>query len=102
MPSPSFHSGKSYSILKTKGLLDGYQEALKIYKARHGDYPTEAQGLSELSRDGIFRTEFADRDVWGRNIKYKREGGSALVYSVGPDGIDHGGNGDDLSSAVKE
>ena len=62
--------------------------ALAVYRARHGRYPQSLQALvpellAEVPRD-LFTTD--------RKVIYRREENGYLLYSVGPNGRDDGGN----------
>lgn len=50
-----------------------------------GDGPSEQGTIKELITDG-----------WGRAFKYSNEGGKVRVWSIGANGIDENGEGDDL------
>jgi hypothetical protein len=77
--------------------LSALDLALHAYKSKHGDFPSEAQGLAALSgADGSLA--YLPRDPWGNSYVYRRrEGANAyLVYSPGLNHTDDGGSGDDV------
>ena len=92
-------------------------QALKEYEIDHGQYPPISVGLSALSKprafsDGRKGPEYMDfrpgnegvpRDVWGNPLVYRVKGTSPglrsiELYSVGPNGVDEGGKGDDVNA----
>ena len=50
-----------------------------------GGGPSEPGTIKELPSDG-----------WGRGFKYSNEGGKVRIWSIGANGIDENGEGDDL------
>jgi len=74
-----------------RGKLDAAVAMLAIheYHRRNGDYP---QSLDELMPDLLPRLpiDYADR----RPLRYRRTGEGYVLYSIGPDGKDNGGEGD--------
>jgi hypothetical protein len=61
--------------------------ALKRYRLRHGEYPVR---LEELTPDLLAKVPIDFMD--GRPLRYRREDdGTFLLYSIGPDGRDDGG-----------
>jgi len=97
----------------TLGTLSGAHGSLERFRADVGRYPTAQEGLAALwvqPRDpveaGRWRgpyVESADvfRDSWARPLRYlpPAPGARPRVYSVGPNGQDEGGVGDDIVSA---
>lgn len=77
---------------------------IELYKKENGDYPTETKGLIALiepSEHGPYLRNKDDiLDRWRRQIVYKRincnSKPSFFIYSVGANGIDEGGLGDDI------
>ena len=84
-------------ITKAQTDLDSIGTALGIYRAKHGDFPNEADGLAELTRDNgpLYRVS---RDPWGNSYLYRHKAGtdSYLLYSPGVNHRDDGGSGDDV------
>ncbi|MBV8657896.1 MAG: type II secretion system protein GspG [Burkholderiales bacterium] len=82
--------------------------ALRQYRADHGHYPSEAEGLKVLlptgpnSTDGYIDDPEIPLDPWGHPYVYRltpplgTSGGEFQVYSKGLNGIDEGGTGDDI------
>ncbi len=60
--------------------------ALRIYHEDHGQYPTILQDLSPKILPALPLDGFADAP-----FHYRRDGDGYLLYSVGPDGKDDGG-----------
>jgi len=61
--------------------------ALAAHRAEHGEYP---QALDALVPD--YMPELPPDPFTGDPLVYRRDGGSYVLYSVGPDGVDHGGS----------
>jgi type II secretory pathway pseudopilin PulG len=77
--------------------LNAIDTALHIYRTQHGDFPSEAEGLSTLAGNGgpLARLPV---DPWGNAYRYRRAVGSSsyLIYSPGLDHRDDVGLGDDV------
>ncbi len=77
------------SILRVNSTLTEINETHKkvgVYYSKHNEYP---KSLSELKGREII-------DSWGQNLIYKRKSESYLLFSIGVNGIDEQGNGDDV------
>ena len=79
-------------------------EALTRFNEETGHYPDSEQGLEALNdehRKGGSLLRVVPRDGWGKPLVYKLTHDSDrepfLLYSVGSDGVDDGGSGDDIS-----
>jgi hypothetical protein len=61
--------------------------ALRAYRLEHGRYPDTLEALAPDYLAAI------PQDVFARSgaLRYRLKGDTALVYSVGPDGVDNGG-----------
>ncbi len=71
--------------------------ALQGYKMEHGNYPDSLEQLCPSFLRHVPDDPFAARG----SLKYRKEGGSYVLYSVGPDGVDDGGRPiDDPSKAT--
>jgi len=75
--------------------------ALGAYKADHGRYPTESEGLAALlPSNPNSRNAYVDDnpiDPWGNPFVYRlTPTGGFQVYSTGPNGVDDRGVGDDI------
>ena len=64
--------------------------ALAAYHADHGSYPAKLDELAPKYVPEIPKDIFADTD-----LRYKREGDGYLLYSVGVNGKDDGGRGEE-------
>lgn len=90
--SPGPAQTQSYNISK----------AVQFYKVRHGNLPTQEQGLNALltSTQGTPLLERIPRDTWGNEYQYRVPGeynpSSFDVLSYGPDGLP--GGGDDIGN----
>lgn len=80
---------------QTKSMLWVYGNSIEQWSEEHKRAPTAAEGLDVLE----LRSR-PPRDGWGQPLIYRSlEGSSPLKYSlhsIGPNGIDEGGEGDDL------
>jgi hypothetical protein len=55
--------------------------------------------LAELQGDGTSKPGIIKElpsDGWGRGFKYSNQGGKVRIWSIGANGIDEKGEGDDL------
>ena len=79
--------------LQTAILLYEMMNEQKLPSALDDLTGTSAEGLEYLDcpEDGICK------DGWGSTFVYKLIDGGYILYSVGPDGVDNGGLGDDIS-----
>jgi len=102
---------------KTVITLTWVQSLIRVWQDKHGyeRYPP-ARTLEQLEaqiltlRDSVFRTHGVPEvdesgpilDGWGRRLRLKLKpdpepyGLPYIVYSVGPNGLDEGGGGDDM------
>lgn len=80
----------------TRTSLVSVANALDLYFAKHGRYPTQAEGLEVLLRERLIK---GHADAWGNPFVYVVKDGEPEVLSYGADGAP-GGAGDaaDLSS----
>jgi len=88
-------------ITKAQYDLHALDAALGAYKSKHGNLPTEAEGLAALINDGtIVRLP---KDPWGNSYLYHPGGDahSSLVYSAGLNQRDEAGSGDDVIAGPK-
>lgn len=90
--------------MDARARLKSLHQALDLYKAKHGVYPTADQSLTALIDQpdslGYLTGPHALIDPWGARYVYRsldpQRGGGLQVYSRGPNGIDEGGRGDDI------
>ncbi len=80
-----FHFFKTSDDTQNALLLASY--ALQAYHAEHGRYPGKLSELIPAYLQAIPNGPFA----MNRPLCYKPGGMHAILYSIGPDGIDHGG-----------
>jgi general secretion pathway protein G len=94
---------------RTRSRLDVIGAALEAFKGAKGRYPTADEGLDAVERDSndggpFIRPGAPLRDAWHRPFVYRpRPDGSArpvILYSLGPNGRDDGGRGDDVTPAA--
>jgi len=75
----------------TRAALARVEELLSAHRGERGAYPDE---LHELER--LFGGAELPRDGWDRPLRYRRAGEGYELWSVGPDGVDESGAGDDI------
>jgi general secretion pathway protein G len=66
------------------------ESALKLYRARHGVYPTTAAGWKELVSDQLL--DEIPKDGWGSDLLFESDGIRFEIISLGADG-EPGGTG---------
>ena len=79
-------AGPETDRLLTQDLLLALKVDLTVHRFDHGAYPAT---LAELGRADA-------KDGWGRAPVYKVTQSGFTLYSIGPNGIDDGGSGDDI------
>jgi hypothetical protein len=97
-----FGSSVDLKITQAQQDLSVLDTALHIYKSRHGDFPSEADGLATLTGDGG-PLQYPAKDPWGNSYVYRHRVGtdSYFVYSLGLDHRDDRGAGDDVVLSSK-
>ena len=85
-PPPEIAMWHYYSMTRLDAGLAGL--ALREYRRRHGAYPN---ALAELVPETLPRTPIDYVD--GAPLRYRRSSAGYLLYSVGENGVDDGGNG---------
>jgi len=93
--------GASVQWHETFGELQHLKAGATVYRHEMGSWPAE---LADLARPfGGFPQGFFDggpipQDAWGNTIRYgvAEDGKSIMLWSMGPDGWDDGGGGDDI------
>jgi general secretion pathway protein G len=82
--------------------LGELESALGLYKARHGDFPSETSGLAALTGQGG-PLVYVPKDPWGNAYLYRHAAGTSsyLVYSAGLNHSDDGGLDDDVIPGPK-
>lgn len=87
----------------TRSFLDvqSFDYALGLYHQRHNSYPSEPDGLQALVTDDLI--DRLTNDPWGFAYRYRLDSnGKYKVYSVGINGIDENGVGDDVTNREKK
>lgn len=105
-------------INTTRLKIEKIMRQLALYRTALRDYPTQEQKLEALVTKPEFENEATGRewtklltkqdlkDSWGRDLIYlldeDSESGSKIpkVYSVGPNGNDDSGEGDDIKNGA--
>ena len=88
---------------KTKARLQSLTTLLVTYKSKTGHFPTAAEGLSvavDGANLGATARSSLVTDGWGAPFVYKT-GSPPLVYSIGENGLDDLGDGDDIAVHVQ-
>src|SRR5262249_34835774 len=97
----------SYPMHKAQNDLEALAGLIDAFHIQNHRYPSEDEGLSAVLKFGADTSptsspERHPRDPWGRPYVYHaRAIGPPRVYSLGPNGIDEDGKGDDISVSVK-
>jgi general secretion pathway protein G len=77
--------------------IKGFEDGLRLYKIKHGHYPTSSEGLAVLYSELLLEGQ-AKKDPWGNEYVYISPGNkhaeSYDIISYGADGKP-GGDGDD-------
>jgi hypothetical protein len=88
---------------RTKSRVDMSCRSVEIYREDHGYFPNAKNGLESLiEREKISSDSLIFIDGWKRPL-LPVVSNSLIVgaYSVGPNGKDEGGRGDDISCRAK-
>lgn len=95
-------------VSSTMSTIQALDTSLDMYKADTLSYPTSEQGLNVLVNNpgsGKWNGPYLKNqtavpmDAWGHPFVYKQPGGAGRdydLYSVGPNGNDEAGAGDDI------
>jgi hypothetical protein len=77
---------------KTKAVIMLHEELAIEYKKKTGRYPNSISDMIDWS----------PRDGWGRKLSYRPaiNGQGGYFYSVGENGFDEQGSGDDIRGAI--
>lgn len=82
------------------------EAGIHAYAHRFGHFPCEDTWREDLRTLGFPSEPEYFRDLWGQELIYtvrkESEGVSWLVHSVGPNGIDEGGWGDDVIASTHD
>lgn len=86
---------------KTMAELNRLKSGLLVYEMTFQKYPDKLDDLTKPTQDWPFGflpepEKGLRQDPWGNDFHYKRNGKEYKLYSVGPNGKDDGGAGDDL------
>ena len=65
-------------------------QALKMYKLKHGNFPTQIEGLNVLEIEKVITNSITD--FWGRPFIYTVSGNQYSIISFGADGQRGGSN----------
>lgn len=84
----------------TRAAIQAIELGLLVYSLTNSDYPTELEALLETTSaypQGYLGADSLPLDGWGRPFVFARVSADAYtLYSVGPNGSDEGGTGDDI------
>jgi len=98
-------SGRHHKRDKAQRDLEGYLELLQRFYIRYQRYPSDEEGLRAALAVTAGTEAVKDRhisDPWGQSYVYRaKQSGPPDVYSVGPNGTDEHGQGDDISASMK-
>jgi general secretion pathway protein G len=77
--------------------IKGFEDGLRLFKIKHGHYPTSSEGLAVLYSESLLEGQ-PKKDPWGNDYVYISPGNkhtdSYDIISYGADGKP-GGDGDD-------
>jgi general secretion pathway protein G len=77
--------------------IKGFEDGLRLFKIKHGHYPTSSEGLGSLYSEGLLEGQ-PKKDPWSNDYVYVSPGNkhpdSYDLISYGADGKP-GGDGDD-------
>jgi len=97
---PLSSGGDNGPPAKTTTRLTVIATVLDEFEAKKGRYPTNVEGLNAAAKlAGVENPVVLRRlvnDGWGAPFVY-REGSPPIVYSIGQNGIDEGGENDDVT-----
>lgn len=88
----------------SRAWLWSLQAAIENYRAAKGELPAKLDDLlatDPAHPEGWLRTPRLPTDLWGHPFRYVVEGGTYRVWSSGRDGVDEGGQGDDILPTKK-
>jgi len=77
---------------QTRGYLRFIESEIEGYRAMKGRLPDDLRAIMDARRP------YEPHDRWGRDLVYRKESSGYRVYSVGRNGIDEAGAGDDVLS----
>lgn len=81
----------------TEASLMSLSVALKMYQLDHdGSAPATLDLLLKGEGGSPGYVDAVGRDGWGREFRYSADGSAYELWSIGPNGIDEKGEGDDL------
>ncbi len=86
---------------RTLGSLREVRTAIAVYRSQFGHEPKAVADLlqkTDAFPDGFLTAGSVPKDAWGRALVYSSSdaGGAYALYSIGADGIDEHGAGDDV------
>lgn len=97
---PLFASIVDLKIDKAFSDMTVLRTGLSQFQTKHQRFPTTAEGLGVLVPDFVLRVS---RDPWGNAYAYRTvQVESYFLYSIGVDGRDEGGAGDDVTTPRKK
>jgi hypothetical protein len=98
-------SGPYHKRDKAHRDLEGFSVLLQSFYIRYQRYPSDEEGLRAalaMTPGGEAVKDRRISDPWGRPYVYhSKPSGLPDVYSVGPNGIDEHGQGDDISASIQ-
>jgi general secretion pathway protein G len=93
------HTGGSGHLGQARADVSNLGQAVKLFAGDTGALPTNEQGLGILVNGVPQLLDRLPHDPWGHAYVYRRIAVSPgfEIHSVGRDGIDEGGSGDDIA-----
>jgi hypothetical protein len=99
---PTFCSSKASWQRLTQAVVEDFSHSLTLYAREQGRFPSQKKGLTALVDEGFFKSDRLS-DPWGRPFVYacrQPDCTELLVYSIGANGIDEQGKGDDVGKSM--
>jgi hypothetical protein len=84
-PDPEEQHSWRFEFAQTELALLEVALAVRLYHLHHGSYPAD---LGAIERHWL---TVIPVDQWDQHVGYRLKGGKPLIYSLGPDGKDDGG-----------
>lgn len=85
---------------QARAQLNEFRIALTLFKLENDDYPDRLEQLLEPSQsypEGYLGRDKLPLDPWGHPYRYVKTDSGYVVWSIGPNGQDENGGGDDLA-----
>jgi hypothetical protein len=100
-PDPEGEAGLPDELATTRERLDFLGARIAVYRIDQAGFPPTLEALAEPTANyprGFLDGGEVPLDGWGRALRYQLvpDAGTYRLWSLGPDGVDESGGGDDL------